>query len=280
MTNWRGTHVDSILDGCTIHRGALHILRVSLSHGARAMPLAWQVVLGRGRVRLDGGAAMLTPGACLLPPVACVTVLADRGVRDRDWAQHWCTVGWHSSMRIANPTTVTVPDGRRTRVSAFGVKPAQRRYFTQVRLSRDADWRCTVAVRETAAPPTQPTAWCVVATNQTAGQRTLDRSRTRMHSEASLRAATSGGLNVDGTTRRDPERLSHLVFALAGAVVWIDERGEQLLHAGARAASDPAHRRQVRVVQRNAAGVRYGERCAVRSCHRVHATANHAKSIP
>jgi hypothetical protein len=36
----------------------------------------------------------------------------------------------------------------------------------------------------------------------------------------------------------------------------------------------------VRVVQRNAAGVRYGERCAVRSCHRVHAAAHHAHAIP
>ncbi len=71
-----------------------------------------------GLVQLEGCVAMLNHVACLLQPVASVTLLADRGVRDRDWAPHWCTFGWHDLMRIATTTTVTLPDGRRMRVSA------------------------------------------------------------------------------------------------------------------------------------------------------------------
>ena len=91
LTNWRGKHGSGIRDGCTVHRGALHILRSTLSHYARALPLAWHVVAGMGLVQLEVCVAMLNHGACLLQPVAAVTLLADRGVRDRAWAQHWCT---------------------------------------------------------------------------------------------------------------------------------------------------------------------------------------------
>ena len=81
----------------------------SRCRSARAWPLAWQGVAGMGRVPRDGCAAMLHAGACRLQPVASVTVLADRGVRDRDWAQPWCMFGWHSSMRIAHHPPVTLP---------------------------------------------------------------------------------------------------------------------------------------------------------------------------
>ncbi len=249
LTNWRGKHVYIILDGCTVNRGALQILRISLSHCARALPLAWHVVAGMGLVQLEVCVAMLNHVACLLQPVASVTLLADRGFRDRDWAQHCCTLGWSYIIRIANNTTVTLPDGRRTRVSALGVKPGQRRYFTQVRLSRDADWVCNVAITWTTATPTQPAELCVVATKHTAGQRTLDRYLKRMHSEASFRDDTSGGFTGDGTKLRDPDRLSHLLLALAVAVLWVYEIGEQVLHADARAQIDPAHKRQLSVFQ-------------------------------
>jgi hypothetical protein len=249
LTNWRGKHVYIILDGCTVNRGALQILRISLSHCARALPLAWHVVAGMGLVQLEVCVAMLNHVACLLQPVASVTLLADRGFRDRDWAQHCCTLGWSYIIRIANNTTVTLPDGRQTRVSGLGVKPAQRRYFTQVRLSRDADWLCNLAIRGTTATPTQPAEWCVVATKHTAGQRTLDRYLKRMHSEASFRDDTSGGFTGDGTKLRDPDRLSHLLLALAVAVLWVYEIGEQVLHADARAQIDPAHKRQLSVFQ-------------------------------
>jgi hypothetical protein len=214
-----------------------------------------------GLVQLDVCTAMLNHGACLLQPVASVTWLADRGFRDRDWAQHCCTLGWHYILRIANNPTVTLPDGRRTRVSALGVKPGPRRSFTQVRLSRDADWLCNVAVPWTTATPTQPAELCVVATNQTACQRTLDRYLKRMHIEESFRDDTSGGFNVDGTKLRDPERLSHLLLALAVAVLWLYEIGEQILHSGARATLDPAHRRQVRVFQRGWRALRRAMSC-------------------
>ena len=106
-----------------------------------------------GLVQLDVCATMLNHVACLLQPVASVTVLADRGFRDRDWAQQWCALGWSYSMGIANNTTVTLPDGRRTRVSMVGVKLAQRRSFPQVCLTSDEDWRGHLAVRGTAVLP-------------------------------------------------------------------------------------------------------------------------------
>jgi hypothetical protein len=89
----------------------------------------------------------------------------------------------------------------------------------------------------------------VIAPNQTACQRTLDRSLKRMHIAGSCRDDMSGGFDLKATKLRNPERLNHLLLAVAIAVLWVYEIGEHVLHADARAEIDPAHRRQVSVFQ-------------------------------
>lgn len=58
-TAWAGREVTSMLDGCFVDGQALQMLRVSLSHCYRALPLAWEVVASAGLVELAVCEAML-----------------------------------------------------------------------------------------------------------------------------------------------------------------------------------------------------------------------------
>lgn len=94
LAPWTGREVTIMLDGCFIRHKTLQMLRVSLSHCYRALPLAWQVVTNKGNVELDVCETMLDDVGKLLKRTRRVTFLADRGFRDRDWARKCRTLGW------------------------------------------------------------------------------------------------------------------------------------------------------------------------------------------
>ena len=100
-----------MLDGSHVNQH-LEVFRVALSHGRRALPLAWLVRPGKGLIQLEPCQPLLVRVAALLAGTRSVTFLADRGFRDRDWAAQCVALGWHYLIRLANHTTVTLPHGQ------------------------------------------------------------------------------------------------------------------------------------------------------------------------
>src|SRR6266508_2750591 len=80
---WAGREVTIMLDGCFIRHKALQILRVSLSHCYRALPLAWEVSTSKGNVELEVCETMLEHVAKVMRRMRRITFLADRGFRSR-----------------------------------------------------------------------------------------------------------------------------------------------------------------------------------------------------
>jgi hypothetical protein len=249
LTGWVGREVTIMLDGCFVHGEALQMLRLSLSHCYRALPLAWEVVASPGLVELTVCEAMLEHVAKLLSRTRRVTFLADRGFRDRDWARKCRTLGWEYIIRIANTTYITFSDGRQIAVDQLGVKPGQRRYFPNVRLTREADWCCNIAITWTRATTKCPAELCVVMTNLHADGWVLRHYLKRMHIEESFRDEKSGGFDLEATHLSDPKRLDTLLLAIAVAVLWIYELGEQVIRDERRKEIDPGHKRQLSVFQ-------------------------------
>ena len=249
LQEWAGKDVFVILDGCIVNHEALQFFRLSLSHCFRAIPLTWLVVKGPGLITVEKCEALLMEAAQLLQHVATVTFLADRGFRDKDWAQKCRKLRWNYGIRVANNTTVTLADGRVFTVQTLGVKPGHARYFQNVRLTAEADWCCNLAVTWTKATPKQPAELCAIAMNQTADQRTLKDYLKRMHIEQSFRDDKSGSFDLEATKLTDPERLNHLLLAIAVATLWIYDIGEQVMRARERAEIDPAFKRQLSVFQ-------------------------------
>ena len=249
LQGWAHKDVFVILDGCSVNHEALQFFRLSLSHCFRAIPLTWLVVKGPGLITVEKCEALLNEAAKLLRHVATVTFLADRGFRDKDWAQKCRKLRWNYGIRVANNTGVTLADGRVLAINTLGVKPGHPRYFQNVRLTAEADWTCNLAVTWTRATPKQATELCAIAMNLTACQRTLKDYLKRMHIEESFRDDKSGSFDLEATTLTDPERLSHLLLAIAVAVLWIYDIGQQVLRADERQEIDPAYMRQLSVFQ-------------------------------
>ncbi len=86
---WEGHAVFIILDCTAVNQNRLQILRLALSHAYRSLPLSWQIIRGAGLVTVERAAALLTEGQHLLRAVGPVTLIADRGFRDTDWAEKW-----------------------------------------------------------------------------------------------------------------------------------------------------------------------------------------------
>jgi hypothetical protein len=146
LHKWSGREVTIMLDGCFVYGDRLQMLRLSLSHWYRALPLAWEVVTSKGLVALDSCEAMLEHVAHLLARTRRVTLLADRGFRDRNWARKCCELEWDYIIRIANNTTITFADGRTTSAERLSIKKGQRRYLPNVRITHEADWTCNLAI--------------------------------------------------------------------------------------------------------------------------------------
>jgi hypothetical protein len=249
LEGWTAKDVFVILDGCLVNHEALQFFRVSLSHCFRAIPLTWLVEKGPGLITVEKCEALLDEAATLLAAMANVTFLADRGFRDRDWARYCLKLGWNYRIRIANNTLVTLANGRQCALNLLGVKPGRPRYFQNVQLTAQADWGCNLAVTWTKATPKQPAELCAIAMNQLANRHTLKQYLKRMHIEQSFRDDKSGSFDLEATKLTEPERLNHLLLAVAVAVLWIYDIGEQVLRAGDRQEIDPAHRRQLSVFQ-------------------------------
>jgi hypothetical protein len=223
---WADKDVFVILDGCLVNHEALQFFRLSLSHCFRAIPLSWLVVTGPGLITVEKCNALLTEAATVLRHVASVTFLADRGFRDKDWAQKCRKLHWNYGIRVANNTTVTLADGRVL-----------------------ADWLCNLAVTWTHATAKQPAELCAIAMNLTANSRTLKDYLKRMHIEQSFRDDKSGSFDLEATKLTDPGRFNHLLLAIAVVTLWIYDIGEQVLRTNTRAEIDPAFKRQLSVFQ-------------------------------
>jgi hypothetical protein len=249
LQTWAAREVTIILDGCLIRQKALQILRVSLSHCYRALPLAWEVVTSKGNVELEVCESMLNHVATLLKRMRRVTFLADRGFRSREWARKCCELDWDYIIRIANNTLITFPGGVQRAADQLGVKPGERRYLPNVRLTLEADWVCNLAITWTRATPTCPSELCVLMTNLRPSGWVLRHYLKRMHIEESFRDDKSGGFDLEASHLTDPKRLETLLLALSVAVLWIYELGEQVLRDNRRAEVDPAYKRRLSVFQ-------------------------------
>ena len=88
LSGWSSVEAYLILDGVMVFVDRWQIFRVSLRHGCRAIPIAWTIVEGNGLVKVNKLKSMLEKIQRFMKRyVKRVTLLADAGFRDCDWAQ-------------------------------------------------------------------------------------------------------------------------------------------------------------------------------------------------
>jgi Transposase DDE domain len=250
LSGWSEVEAFIILDGVMVFGNRWQIFRVSLRHGCRAIPIAWTIVEGKGLVKVNKLKRMLEKVQRLMKRyVKRVTLLADAGFRDCDWAQLCQDLGWNYAIRIACNTYITLPDGTSARLDNF-VPVNRNRYFQNVLLTRDTKLQTNVSVTWTTDSKDQPEMVAII-TDQIACRARLREYSLRMSIEQSFRDDKSGGFDLAHTRLQHAQRIDHLLLAMAIATLWCHELGEFVLQQGepARCWVDPAHERTLSLFQ-------------------------------
>lgn len=264
LSGWSEVEATIILDGVMVFGTRWQIFRVSLLHGCRAIPLAWQVVEGKGLVKVGRLKDMLEKVQRLLKRhVKQVTFLADAGFRDCDWARLCEELGWNYAIRVACNTYVTLPDGTCDRLERL-VPRNRNRYFQDVLLTREAKLRTNVSVTWTTRKKDEAE-MVAVMTNRTACRARLQEYADRMSIEQSFRDDKSGGFDMEHTRLQHAERIDRLLLVLALATLWCHELGEFVLKQGEtfRRQVDPSRKRSLSLFQ---LGLRWLKRCLAKGC--------------
>lgn len=250
LSGWSSVEAYLILDGVMVFGDRWQIFRVSLRHGCRAIPIAWTIVEGNGLVKVAKLKSMLEKAQRFLKRyVKRVTLLADAGFRDCDWAQLCLDLGWNYGIRIASNTYITLPDGTSDRLDNL-VPVNRNRYFQNVLLTRETKLQTHVSVTWTTDEKGRPDMVPII-TDQIACRARLREYRGRMSIEQSFRDDKSGGFDLEHTRLQHAQRIDHLLLALAIATLWCHELGEFVLKQGepARCWVDPAHERTLSLFQ-------------------------------
>jgi hypothetical protein len=265
LSGWSQMEAYLILDGVMIFGDRWQIFRVSLRHGCRAIPIAWTIVEGNGLVKVNKLKDMLEKVQRFLKRyVKRVTLLADAGFRDCDWAQLCVKLGWTYAIRIACNTYITFPDGTADRLDHW-VPIRRNRYFQNVLLTRETKLQTNVSVTWTTDAKGQPEMVAII-TDQIACRARLREYGYRMSIEQSFRDDKSGGFDLEHTRLQHAQRIDHLLLAMAIATLWCHELGEFVLKQGepARCLVDPAQARTLSLFQ---LGLRWLKRILATGLH-------------
>jgi hypothetical protein len=174
LRGWYRAKITVVVDGTLVFGDRLQIYRLSLLHGCRAVPLAWMVTRGTGVIEAERMQALFERTAMFLKPYARhVTVLADRGFRDHDWAKLCLSVGWRYRIRVPKNTIVTFGDGRACRIDELGVQPGTTRCFQVVRLTRKDLFLTNLVVTWSIGDAKHPPELVAIMTPQHASPKTL-----------------------------------------------------------------------------------------------------------
>ncbi len=250
LSGWSEVEAYLILDGVIVFGDRWQIFRVSLRHGCRAIPIAWTIVEGSGLVKVAKLKRMLEKVQRFLKRyVKRVTLLADAGFRDCDWAQLCQELGWNYAIRIACNTYITLPDGTSDRLDNL-VPVNRNRYFQNVLLTRETKLQTNVSVTWTTDENGKPDMVPII-TDQMACRARLREYGFRMSIEQSFRDDKSAGFDLEHTRLQHVQRIDHLLLAMAIATLWCHELGEFVLKQGesARCLVDPAHERTLSLFQ-------------------------------
>lgn len=269
LAPFAGRAVHVILDGTLVFGNRMQIFRLSLVHKNRAIPIVWKVIPGKGNTCVSQLEGMLTQAAAVLnESVASVTLLADRGFRDHQWATLCLRLGWHYVLRLPANTWVNLPDGWAGRIDQLAVPPGRRRFYPQGTITKEATLTTALSVGWTQPTAKQPAEWIAVISDQPAGPARLRAYGKRMLIEQSFKEDKSGGFDLDHTRLLNPQRLERLLLAVALATLWAHELGEYVLRGGRtrRQTIDAGAQRELSVFQ---LGLRWFKRCIAHQLHRL-----------
>ena len=240
---WQGRQLLVILDGTYVNGDKLQVLRFSLSHCYRAIPLCWQVLEHKGNVRAADCRALLDELVRLVGQDQRVTILADRGFRGRGWARAFRSRNWHYIIRLPINTRIGARKSKTRPARTWLPKRGALRALPHMYVTRRA-FPCHLFISH--PPVGEP--WLLMSSRYPS-KWLMNHYAKRMHIEQSFRDDQSGGFDLAASRLTDPKRLDALLLAVAVATLWLFQLGETVLRDELRKQIDPAAKRQLSIFQ-------------------------------
>ena len=261
LRDWQGEKISLIIDGSLVFGDRMQMFRLSIAHGNRAIPLIWTVIPGKGLVKMERLRAMFKQAAEFLAPYqGSITLLADCGFRDHDWALLCRELNWHYRIRIARSTHIRLRTGTSVRLDALKPKPGRSLCLSHAVLTLEHAFHTHVSMTWTRGDAESAPVLLIVMSDQRAHPDRLQEYAVRMDIEQSFKDDKSGSFDIDHTRLFHPDRLERLLLAVAIATLWCHEVGQFVLFTGEamRRLIDPAYSRELSVFQ---LGLRWINRC-------------------
>jgi hypothetical protein len=201
-----------------------NILKLTLYWRKRAIPLVWKVLPHQGSSAYADWVALFDHVATLLPPDAQVVVLGDRefGTADMMALARWH--GWDYCLRVKGDQFIWHELTGQWRPLRDLIARGQTHVLHDVYFTKTNHYRThfTLTFDKTADEP------CLVATNRTPSQRTLNEYRKRFGCEPFFSDLKSRGFDMARTQLRHRDRLSRLLLVLVLLAIWLIGVGQQL----------------------------------------------------
>ena len=227
LRNGTGQEVCLVLDRTDIACD-LSILLLGLAYHKRVLPLVWQV-LRFGGTGVAQHLPLLQQVQPDLPAGHPVWLLADSEFRSLA-VQAWCrTHAWHWQVGVSRELVIRDASGAPHALHQLGLQLGERRYLQGVYLSHDHPFGPVNLIADWAPRQSAPRYWTL---DLPADARAWRYGRKRFWIEPTFRDWKGAGFDLEASLLRDPQRLDHLLLALALTQLWLLHIGEWLRRSG------------------------------------------------
>lgn len=208
----------------TLISDQFNILQVTLYWRKRAIPLVWKMLPHQGSSGYADWVEVLGHLATLLPPNAQVALLGDRefGTVDMMDLARW--QGWDYCLRVKGDQLIWDETAQQWRELRTLIAQGKTRFLRDVFYTKSNHYRTHFALTfdQKADEP------CIVSTNRTPSQRTLNEYRKRFGCEPFFSDLKSRGFDMARTQLKHRDRFSRLLLVLVLLAIWLIGIGQQL----------------------------------------------------
>jgi len=201
-----------------------NVLKVTLFWRKRAIPLTWTMLPHQGCSDYADWVPLFDHLVSLLPPTAQVVLLGDREFGTADMMDLACWHGWDYCLRVKGDQLIWDEAAQQWRELRELIAQGDTCFLQDVFYTKTNHYRTHFALTfaKTADEP------CIVATNRTPSQRTLNEYRKRFGCEPFFSDLKSRGFDMARTQLRHRDRFSRLLLVLVLLAIWLIGIGQQL----------------------------------------------------
>lgn len=229
FAHWPDTEIDLVMDRTDLE-DRFSILTLGAAHHKRLVPLAWQV-LDFGSTSAAEQIALLKRIQPALPPVSQVRIhfygdAEFRPILLQQTCQDW---GWHWQVGLKSDWWWRTPTGTWQTLRDLNLQPGQRRYLSQIYLTREHQFGPLNVLADWAVHQDTPRYW---ALDLPADRHAWRRGRKRYWIEPTFRDWKSYGFDLERSCLTDAHRLEVLLLGIAVTTVWLMHVGMRLRRTG------------------------------------------------